>query len=115
MRKNRLKKKYEMHTGIDLASPRGTLVKAATSGTVISACYNKGYGNCILIDHGNGIQTRYAHLHNMIVKNGQSVQAGQHIGRVGNTGNTRGIRDSSHLHFELIVNKIRYDPLPYLR
>lgn len=90
------------HTGIDFVTPTGSSVVASKSGTVItvSTGWSGGYGNMILIDHGNGIKSRYAHLSSIAVSVGETVSAGQYIGASGNTGRSTG----PHLHFEAIVN-----------
>jgi murein DD-endopeptidase MepM/ murein hydrolase activator NlpD len=86
-----------LHAGVDLAAPHGTPVVAAGIGVVISAGANGGYGNAILIDHGNGYLTHYGHLSAIHVTVGQAVRAGQHIGDEGSTGRSTG----PHLHFEV--------------
>ena len=103
-----------MHYGIDLAAPTGTPVQAAHDGVVVSAKYQGGYGNCIVIENNSGVITRYAHLHKIFVNENQIVHAKEIIGSVGKTGNVRGRYDASHLHFEIIVNGYHYDPLFYL-
>ena len=101
----------EFHTGIDYAGSVGDPYVAAGAGTVISAGWNGNYGNCIVIDHGNGIQTRYAHSSKLLVKAGQTVSKGQTIGLVGATGRATG----PHLHFEVIVNGDTVNPINYVR
>lgn len=103
------------HTGIDIDGFQsgGSPIVAADSGTVILAEYYGGYGNCIIIDHGNGMSTLYAHLNSMNVGVGSSVSQGQTIGGVGNTGNCYGA-DGIHLHFEVISGSSQVDPLGYL-
>ncbi len=98
------------HEGLDIAANHGNSVYAYTDGRVIQAGWNGGYGNCILIDHGNGLRTRYAHLSRISVKVGQRVKTGQRIGAVGSTGNSTG----PHLHFEVIKNGKTQNPLNYL-
>ena len=99
------------HHAIDIATSRGTPVVAADAGYVSVAGWSSvGYGNMIIIDHGNGIQTLYAHLSAFNVQAGQSVSKGELIGAVGDTGNATG----PHLHFEVIVGGARYNPLSYL-
>lgn len=98
------------HTGIDLAGSTGDPYVAAAAGKVVSAGWGGGYGNCIIIDHGNGIMTRYAHSSKLLVSVGQSVSKGQTIGLVGSTGNATG----PHLHFEVIINGDTVNPLNYL-
>ncbi len=99
-----------LHTGIDIDAPTGTPYVAALSGTVIAAQWDGGYGKMILVDHGNGVVTRYAHSSAFLVSVGQHVSQGQPIGRVGTTGNTTG----PHLHFEIILNGTPVNPLNYL-
>ncbi len=96
------------HTGVDLGAPKGTSVVAADSGYVeVVSRSNVGYGNMILLNHGNGYLTRYAHLSAFNVTSGQSVKKGQLIGRVGSTGHSTG----PHLHFELILNGAFRNPV----
>lgn len=99
------------HSGIDIGAGHGAAVGAAAGGTVSSTGWMGGYGNCVLINHGNGVSTRYAHLSQINVSSGQSVSSGQTIGRVGSTGRSTG----PHLHFEVIVNGSTRNPLNYLR
>lgn len=101
----------EFHTGIDYAGSSGDPFVAAATGTVVSAGRQGNYGNCILVDHGNGIQTRYAHASKLLVNVGQSVSQGETIGLVGSTGRSTG----SHLHFEIIVNGDTVNPANYVR
>ncbi len=100
----------KMHTGIDIGAKKGTDIVAAASGTVIMAKYYGGYGNCIIVDHGGGMSTLYAHMSAYVAKNGDYVQAGQTIGKVGSTGNSTG----PHLHFEVRVNGNHTDPTAYV-
>jgi murein DD-endopeptidase MepM/ murein hydrolase activator NlpD len=97
------------HYGIDIAAPTGTAVRAAASGRVIVAGSMGGYGNLVVIDHGNGLATAYAHL-SAIWIGGGSVSQGQGIGAVGCTGSCTG----PHLHFEVRVNGSAVDPMGYL-
>lgn len=99
------------HTGLDIAAPTGTAIKAADSGTVTGACYQGGYGNLITVNHGNGIVTRYAHCSAFNVSVGQSVSKGTVIGKVGSTGRSTG----PHLHFEVLASGSFNNPLSYLR
>lgn len=94
------------HTGIDIASNQGTAVYASDGGSVTLAGWNGGYGNCIMIDHGNGYVTLYGHLSSISVSVGQTVSQGTTIGAVGSTGNSTG----PHLHFEVLKNGTRIDP-----
>jgi len=99
-----------MHTGIDLAAPYGSPVRAVTGGTVIEAGRESGYGIIVKIRHPNGVVTYYAHLSRILVDSGQ-VKAGQIIAREGNTGRSTG----PHLHFEVRVNDAPVNPIPWLR
>ena len=103
------------HTGIDIDGYQsmGSPIVAADSGVVIKAAYSGGYGNCIIIDHGNGMSTLYAHLSSMYVSAGTSVSKGQTIGGVGNTGTCYGI-DGIHLHFEVLINGSQVNPAGYI-
>ena len=98
------------HNGLDIISSNGTVlgkpIVAADSGTVILSKYYSGYGNCIMIDHGNGYVTLYGHLSSISVSVGQTVSQGATIGAVGSTGNSTG----PHLHFEVLKNGTRIDP-----
>jgi murein DD-endopeptidase MepM/ murein hydrolase activator NlpD len=105
--------KSAFHTGLDLGAPYGTNILAAEDGVVILAQWYSGYGNCVIIDHGNGLWTLYGHIHNdgIVVKKGDRVKRGQKIAEVGATGRATG----NHLHFEVRVNGTATDPTPYLR
>src|SRR6266508_494592 len=98
-----------MHTGIDIAVPYGTPIHASASGAVIFAGWMGGYGNFVIVDHGGGLATAYAHQSSIAVGEG-SVSQGQVIGYVGCTGHCFG----PHLHFEVRVNGTPVDPLGYL-
>jgi murein DD-endopeptidase MepM/ murein hydrolase activator NlpD len=99
-----------MHEGIDLAVGNGTPVVASAAGTVIVAGWMGGYGNLVVVDHGNGVATAYAHNTSITVGVGQSVAQGQLVAYSGNTGNSTG----PHVHFEVRVNGAAVDPLGYL-
>jgi murein DD-endopeptidase MepM/ murein hydrolase activator NlpD len=99
------------HTGIDIGSRTGTPIYAADDGYVVLAGVDTwGYGNQVLIDHGNGYLTRYAHLHTIGVRAGQSVKRDQQIGTMGSTGRSTG----PHLHFEIIYSGVFRNPLGFL-
>lgn len=100
----------QAHTGLDIACPTGTPIKVTSDGTVISASYSGSYGNLIKVDHGNGLQTWYAHTSKMYVQPGQLVKAGEVIGAVGSTGNSTG----AHLHLEIRINGQAINPQKYL-
>ena len=99
-----------MHEGIDIGCAYGTPNRAAASGTVIYAGWLGGYGNLVVVDHGNGLSTAYAHASSILVSVGQSVSQSQTVSLVGSTGHSTG----PHLHFEVRVNGVAVDPLPYL-
>jgi murein DD-endopeptidase MepM/ murein hydrolase activator NlpD len=99
-----------MHEGIDITASSGTPIWAAAAGTVIWASWRGGYGNCVVVDHGNGLATLYAHASSILVGVSQSVGQGETIALVGSTGNSSG----PHLHFEVRVNGSAVDPLLYL-
>lgn len=99
-----------MHTGIDVAGPSGTPMYAAAGGTVITAGYAGSYGNLVVISHGNGIQTYYAHCSAIYVSAGQTVSQGQCIAARGSTGNSTG----PHLHFEVRINGVTQNPKNYV-
>jgi len=98
------------HTGLDIATPTGTPIKVVADGTVTGASYNGAYGNLVKIDHGNGVETWYAHTSKMYVSVGQKVSAGDIIAAVGTTGNSTG----PHLHFEIRINGKHINPQNYL-
>ena len=98
------------HTGLDIAAPYGTSVKAAASGTVTWAGYKGSYGNLLVITHSNGVQTYYGHCSSLHASAGQTVSQGQSIASVGSTGNSTG----NHLHFEIRVNGVAYNPQNYV-
>jgi murein DD-endopeptidase MepM/ murein hydrolase activator NlpD len=101
-----------MHAGIDLAGPHGTPIYATADGTVTNAGWNSGgYGNLIKVDHGRGIETRYGHLAQMLVRDGQQVKRGQLIGRMGSTGRSTG----NHLHYEVRIDGRAVNPIPFMR
>ncbi|ODU58362.1 MAG: hypothetical protein ABT01_00615 [Clostridium sp. SCN 57-10] len=98
------------HTGLDLAGPTGSSIVAADGGKVTLARWNGSYGYCVIIDHGNGFQTLYAHCSRLLVKQGQKVGQGEVIARVGSTGNSTG----PHLHFEVRINGKTVNPSSYI-
>ncbi|MDO4816053.1 MAG: M23 family metallopeptidase, partial [Bacillota bacterium] len=104
---------YGTHGGTDIGAGYGSAIYASGGGTVVTAYndngYNGGYGNYVIIDHGGGLQTLYAHMSVCSVSVGQSVSAGQVIGYVGTTGRVTG----AHLHFEVWANGARQDPQSY--
>ena len=102
----------KLHAGIDIGAAGGANIVAGDSGTVIlsSFGYNGGYGNYVIINHGNGVTTRYAHCSNLYVSVGQTVTKGQVIAAVGSTGASTG----NHCHFEVRINGVSQNPRNYL-
>jgi len=110
MRRHPILKKYKMHTGIDIDGDKGDSIVAANKGTVIIAKWQNGYGNTVVVDHGGGISTLYAHCSKILVKVGAEVKAGQVIAKVGSTGLATG----PHLHFEVRKDGKTKNPLDYI-
>lgn len=108
-RKNPVTGIWKKHTGVDIGASFGTNIYAANSGTVTLAGWYSGYGNCVIIDHGGGKSTLYAHMSTIGCSKGQTVSKGQIIGKVGSTGNSTG----PHLHFEIMINGTAVDPMTY--
>ena len=100
----------KLHTGMDIGASSGSAIVAANAGTVISSGWNGGYGKCIVVDHGGGVTTLYAHCSALYVSVGQSVTRGQQIAAVGSTGNSTG----PHCHFEVRINGSYVNPYPYV-
>ncbi len=101
---------YKMHYGLDIASPTGTVIKAPADGKVVMSGARSGYGNQVVIDHGFGVVTMYAHASQLLAKEGQTVKRGDSIAAVGSTGFSTG----PHLHYEVHVDGIPTDPLNYV-
>ncbi len=95
-----------LHKGVDFAAPSGTPILASASGSVVMAGWGGGYGNVVVLDHGNGLRTRYAHMRKFVVKAGEKVRRGQKIGEVGTTGLSTG----PHLHYEVWKNGAPINP-----
>lgn len=100
-------KELKFHNGVDIPAPKNTNVLASDDGIVIFAKYTYGYGNVVKIEHFDGKITVYAHNNSLLVKEGDIVKKGQVISKVGSTGNSTG----NHVHFEVIINNKRIDPL----
>ncbi len=98
------------HKAMDFSGNVGTPIFAAKAGTVVSAGWDGNYGYAVVVDHGNGYKTRYAHANALCVKKGATVSQGQQIATLGNTGRSTG----PHLHFEVIKNGTRVNPAPYI-
>lgn len=100
-----------MHTGVDISAPEGTTIKAAGKGKVIFSGWRKGYGKCVIVDHGSDRTTLYAHMSRISCDAGQEVESGTKIGEVGSTGWSTG----NHCHFEVRINGEPVDPLKELK
>ena len=103
-------RRVSKHTGLDIAAATGTKIKAAAGGTVTFSGYKGSFGYMVVINHGNGIETYYAHCSKLYVSAGQKVNQGDVIAAVGNTGNSTG----PHLHLEIRINGVAYNPQNYL-
>ena len=110
MRVHPITKAYKLHTGVDISAPTGAIFVAAADGVVTKATFNKAYGNMVVIDHGGGVQTLYAHGSEILVQVGQQVTKGTQVLKVGSTGYSTG----PHAHFEIRINGQTVDPLEYL-
>lgn len=99
------------HTGVDIAGPPSNKIVAAADGVVVISGWQRGYGNTIVIDHGNNKKTRYGHASKLYAKKGERVSRGETIAMVGSTGRSTG----PHLHFEVLVGNRRVNPLSYIR
>ncbi len=107
MRFHPIRKRTKLHTGVDIAAPTGTPIRASAAGIVISAGWAGAYGNAVILQHGGGISTLYGHCSRVLVKKGQKVNKGQVIAKVGSTGYSTG----PHCHFEKRVNGRPVNPL----
>lgn len=101
---------YKLHTGVDIGAPMGASFVAAANGIVSKATYNPAYGKMVIIDHGGGVQTLYAHGSEIIAQVGQTVVAGDEVLKVGSTGYSTG----PHAHFEIRINGQTVNPLEFL-
>lgn len=110
MRVHPITGQYKLHTGVDIGAPMGAEFVAANDGIVIKAEYNTAYGNMVILDHGGGISTLYAHGTDILVTVGQTVKKNEPILKVGSTGYSTG----PHAHFEVRINGVVTDPLPYI-
>lgn len=103
-------RRVSKHTGLDIAAPTGTKIKACASGTVTFSGVKGSYGYMVVVNHGNGVETYYGHCSKLYVKAGQKVNQGDVIAAVGSTGNSSG----PHLHLEIRLNGVAYNPQNYL-
>lgn len=111
MRHHPILRRRKLHTGEDIAASHGSSIKAAKDGRVLYSGWKKGYGNTVIIDHGDGVTTLYGHASKLNVRAGQPVKGGEYIGNVGSTGYSTG----PHLHFEVRKNGKAVNPRPYLK
>ena len=110
-RRNPVLRTRQLHTGLDIAAPRGTPVMAPADGHVVFAGYHSAYGNMVVMDHGYGITTKYAHTSHILVEVGDRILRGDMIAKVGNTGRSTG----PHLHYEVHKDGRPRNPMRYLR
>lgn len=110
-RKDPFNRRAAYHTGIDFRGDKGEKIYATADGVVVNAFHNGGYGKYVLIDHGNGYQSAFAHMQKYLVHKGDRVKRGQPIGMVGNTGRSTG----SHLHYEIQHEGVAINPYKYLK
>jgi len=110
-RRNPVLRSRQLHTGLDIAAARGTAVIAPADGHVVFAGYHSALGNVLVIDHGYGVTTKYAHTSAILVEVGDRILRGDMIARVGNTGRSAG----PHLHYEVFKDGVPQDPMRYLR
>lgn len=102
--------RYTRHEGLDFSARRGSNVYATADGVVVVAKYERGYGNTVKIDHGNGIMTKYGHNQELLVKKGEKVERGQVIAHLGSSGRST----APHVHYEVQVNGVPQNPLNYI-
>lgn len=110
-RKSPLSGRWQMHSGVDYMAAWYDTVYSTGDGIVVKSSWNLGYGRQIKVEHLLGYQSSYSHLYKLFVKKGDSVELGQAIGRAGNSGMVTG----PHLHYEVIRNNIKTNPIPYIR
>lgn len=110
-RTNPISGKYEFHSGIDIPAPYGTQVVAAADGVVINSGWINGYGNTVMVNHGSGLVTLYAHNSSLAVSVGQTVKRGQKVAGIGSTGYSTG----NHCHFEVRLNGAHTNPWNYIK
>lgn len=110
MRVHPITGQYKLHTGVDIGAPTGANFIAANDGIVVKAEYNTAYGRMVIIDHGGGISTLYAHGSEFLVEVGQTVKRGEAVLKVGSSGYSTG----PHAHFEVRINGVVTDPMPYI-
>lgn len=110
-RSDPFKKTKAYHKGVDFAGRTGNKIRVMAKGKVTKAEYSPSYGNLVVVDHGNGFVTKYAHLHKTYVQNGQYLESGDTVGEVGSTGRSTG----PHLHYEILYQGKDVDPMPFVK
>jgi len=110
-RKDPMNHKTAFHTGVDIRGNKGERIYATADGVITKSCRNGGYGNFVVIDHGNGYTTSFAHMQKYMVHKGDKVKRGQLIGLIGNTGRSTG----SHLHYEIALNDTPINPYKFMK
>lgn len=110
MRRSPFTGRREFHKGIDISNRRGTPIYAPAKGTVSFCGVDGGYGNSVVVSHGDGLITRYAHMQRFVVKDGQTVTRGELLGYIGNSGRSTG----PHLHYEVRINGVCVNPMRYI-
>jgi murein DD-endopeptidase MepM/ murein hydrolase activator NlpD len=110
VRKSPINDRVKMHEGLDIANYPGTPIKATADGVVLFASTKAGYGQTVIVDHGYGLETWYAHTRKVLVSKGQKVERGETVALLGNSGRSTG----PHLHYEVRVNGTPVDPLSYI-
>lgn len=110
-RSDPFKKTKASHKGVDLAGRTGNKIKIMAKGKVTKAQYSNGYGNLVVVDHGNGFKTKYAHLHKIYVKKGQYLEINDVVGELGSTGRSTG----PHLHYEVLYHDKDINPMPFIK
>lgn len=110
-RKDPFKGSRASHKGVDLASRTGNKIKVKAAGKVTKAEFSRGYGNLVVIDHGNGFETKYGHLNKIYVKKGEKLKYDDVIGEVGSTGRSTG----PHLHYEVLYRGVSVNPMPFIK
>jgi len=111
VRKDPFTKRPAMHQAVDIGARYGATIIASADGTVIYSGRKNGYGKVVIVDHGHGFTTKYAHLSKTLVKKGQAVKTGDNVGEMGSTGRSTG----PHLHYEILFQDRAYDPEKFLK
>lgn len=111
VRKDPFTRRPAMHQAVDIGSGMGAPIVATADGTVIYSGHKSGYGKVVIVDHGHGFKTKYAHMSKTLVKKGQTIKTGDNVGEMGSTGRSTG----PHLHYEILFQDRAYDPDKFLK